>query len=173
MIGFATFDTFASDARRDAAALSYAVSILGLEERRSLDHVPLLRSDARDHTLVYCDADPADPHLVSLDDDARSTPRRRRARPTGYRASWFQRRVRARRVGRFVYFKDPTATASTSSSMAGRATTRTRSRRAMRESRVSRTYGLRTTDAVRDEAFWRRYATHASPTASTCAALTD
>src|SRR5687767_8776740 len=53
------------------AASRYATRILGLEPAGSVAGARYFRSDARDHTLVYTDADPAD-HTVGfeLDDDA-------------------------------------------------------------------------------------------------------
>ena len=47
-------------------AARYAASILGLEEAGRSKGCRYFRSDTRDHTLVYCDADPAD-HAVGFE----------------------------------------------------------------------------------------------------------
>ena len=49
-----------------SAAVTFATRILGLEVATQERHATYLRSDARDHTLVYLDA-PADDHTVGFE----------------------------------------------------------------------------------------------------------
>jgi 2,3-dihydroxy-p-cumate/2,3-dihydroxybenzoate 3,4-dioxygenase len=139
------------------AASRYATRILGLEPAGRTANVRYFRSDARDHTLVYVDADPGD-HTVGfeLDGDAQldaiaaeieacRLPVRR-----GTRDECEQRRVDA-----FVNFTDPSGNSVDLIVGARRAD---RAFSASRETGVTgfSHIGLRTTDAARDEAFWTR-----------------
>ncbi len=90
-------------------AARYAVSILGLEEAGRSKGCRYFRSDTRDHTLVYCDADPAD-HAVGfeLTDgaelDAVAAEIEAQRLPVRYGT---RDECELRRVEQFVHFTDP------------------------------------------------------------------
>ena len=140
------------------AASRYATRILGLEPAGSVAGARYFRSDARDHTLVYTDADPAD-HTVGFELRRRRGTRRgrhadRSARAPGAPRDARRMRAAPRRGVRALHRSERQPR------RAGRRRTSLRSGvhapRAKPASPGSRTSGLRTTDAARDEAFWTR-----------------
>lgn len=137
------------------AAARYATSILGLEEAGRAGGSIYFRSDARDHTLAYFEGDPAD-HTAGFDVadgetleaaaaqiEANKLPVRH-----GTRAE-----CEARRVERFVHFKDPSGNGI---DLVVRPYASVRHYVPARDAGITgfSHIGLRTTDAVRDEAFW-------------------
>ena len=138
-----------------AASARYATSILGLEEAGRAGGSIYFRSDARDHTLVYLEGDPAN-HTAGFDvaDDetlnaaaaqieARKLPVRH-----GTRAE-----CEARRVGDFVHFKDPSGNGI---DLVVRPYPSDQRYAPARDAGITgfSHIGLRTIDPVRDEAFW-------------------
>jgi len=139
------------------AATQYATSILGLERGPREGATQYLRSDARDHTLVYVEGDPR-AHVVGFDVsdaraldaaaaeiDAQDLPVR-----WGTRAECDERRVE-----RFVHFKDPSGNAI---DLVNGAVEGGQPYRPSRDAGITgfSHIGLRTLDAPRDEAFWTR-----------------
>ena len=137
------------------AASRYATTILGLEPAGRAGHARYFRSDARDHTLVYCDADPRD-HTVGfeLDDgaalDAVAAQIDNHGLPVRYGRS---DECELRRVERFVHFTDPSGNGI---DLVVGPQPGDRPFSASREAGVTgfSHIGLRTTDAARDETFW-------------------
>lgn len=139
------------------AATRYATDILGLERGPREAGGQYLRSDARDHTLVYVEGDPR-AHVVGFDVsdggaleaaaaeiDAQHLPVR-----------WGTREeCEARHVERFVHFKDPSGNGIDLVLGARDGDTPYRASRDAGITGFSH-IGLRTTDAARDEAFWTR-----------------
>lgn len=141
-------------------AARYAHDILGLAEggrsgNPKNGQCVYLRSDARDHTLVYFDGDPRDHTVgfdlragVALDDAAAELERLGHPVHRGSAEECAQRRVDA-----FVSFRDPSGNRIdllAPTLQAGRPFTPTRPVANTGFSHV----GLRSTDPVRDEAFW-------------------
>ena len=141
-------------------AARYAHDILGLAEggrsgNPKNGQCVYLRSDARDHTLVYFDGDPRDHTVgfdlragVALDDAAAELERLGHPVRRGSAEECAQRRVDA-----FVSFRDPSGNRIdllAPTPQAGRPFTPTRPVANTGFSHV----GLRSTDPVRDEAFW-------------------
>jgi 2,3-dihydroxy-p-cumate/2,3-dihydroxybenzoate 3,4-dioxygenase len=137
------------------ASARFARAILGLEEAGRDDRSRYFRSDARDHTLVYCEGDPSehvagfeleDPaalDAVAAQIDAQGLPVRHGTREECER----------RRVDAFVHFKDPSGNGIdlvAGPRPPGRAFAASRDAGITGFSHI----GLRTTDARRDEAFW-------------------
>jgi 2,3-dihydroxy-p-cumate/2,3-dihydroxybenzoate 3,4-dioxygenase len=140
-----------------AAAERYATAILGLEVAGHENGVIYLRSDARDHTLVYCEGDPADhvtgfevANRASLDSAAAEIEAYGLAVHAGTRDECEQRRV-----DQMIRFRDPTGNAI---ELVVGAAAGARPYVAARDAGITgfSHIGLRTTDAVRDEAFWTR-----------------
>jgi len=138
-------------------ASRYATKILGLEPAGSVTGARYFRSDARDHTLVYTAADPAE-HCVGfeLDDDAALDAVAARIEACklpvrhGTRDECEQRRVAA-----FVHFADPSGNGIDLIVGARRGDAKFSASREAGVTGFSH-IGLRTTDAARDEAFWTR-----------------
>jgi 2,3-dihydroxy-p-cumate/2,3-dihydroxybenzoate 3,4-dioxygenase len=139
------------------AAARYATTVLGLEEAGRDAGAVYLRSDARDHTLVYFEGDPAD-HTVAfevadgdaLDAAAAEIEAHRLPVRLGTREE-----CELRRVERFLRFSDPSGNGVdlvVRPFHSGRRYFPARDAGVTGFSHV----GLRTTDAVRDEAFWTR-----------------
>lgn len=141
-------------------AARYAHDILGLAEggrsgNPKNGQCVYLRSDARDHTLAYFDGDPRDHTVgfdlragVALDDAAAELERLGHPVHRGSAEECAQRRVDA-----FVSFRDPSGNRIdllAPTPQAGRPFTPTRPVANTGFSHV----GLRSTDPVRDEAFW-------------------
>lgn len=141
-------------------AVRYAHDILGLAEggrsgNPKNGQCVYLRSDARDHTLAYFDGDPRDHTVgfdlragVALDDAAAELERLGHPVHRGSAEECAQRRVDA-----FVSFRDPSGNRIdllAPTPQAGRPFTPTRPVANTGFSHV----GLRSTDPVRDEAFW-------------------
>ena len=139
------------------AAARFATAILGLEDAGRSPGCRYFRSDARDHTLVYCEGDPA-AHVAGfdlkdadrLDAVAAEVEAQRLPVRHGTREECELRRVEA-----FVQFEDPsgnTIDVVAGAHPSGRAFAGTREAGITGFSHI----GLRTTDAARDEAFWTR-----------------
>jgi 2,3-dihydroxy-p-cumate/2,3-dihydroxybenzoate 3,4-dioxygenase len=138
-------------------AARYAASILGLEEAGRSKGCRYFRSDTRDHTLVYCDADPADHtvgfeltdgaelNAVAAEIEAQRLPVRYGTRDE----------CELRRVEHFVHFTDPSGNGI---DLAVGPYASHRPFSASRDAGITgfSHIGLRTTDAARDEAFWTR-----------------
>ena len=143
--------------RDPEGAARYAVSILGLEAAGRAKGCRYFRSDARDHTLVHCDADPAD-HTVGfeladgteLDAVAAEIESQRLPVRHGSREE-----CELRHVERFVHFRDPSGNGI---DLVVGPQAPTRPFAAPRDAGLTgfSHIGLRTTDAARDEAFWTR-----------------
>ena len=138
-------------------AARYATSILGLEEAGRSKGCRYFRSDSRDHTLVYCNGDPAE-HCVGFELadgaelDAVAAEIEAHGLPVRHGTG---EECELRRVERFVHFTDPSGNAidlvvGPQSSHHAFA--------ASRDAGITgfSHIGLRTTDAARDEAFWTR-----------------
>ena len=143
---------------RDAdAAARYAVGILGLEEAGASKGCRYFRSDGREHTLVYVDGDPAE-HSVGFELfdgtalDAVAGQIEAHGLPVRHGSG---EECELRRVDRFVHFTDPSGN-GIDLVVAPYASDRPFA--ASREAGITgfSHIGLRTTDAVRDEAFWTR-----------------
>jgi 2,3-dihydroxy-p-cumate/2,3-dihydroxybenzoate 3,4-dioxygenase len=139
------------------AASRYATAILGLEPAGEDNGTRYFRSDGRDHTLAYLEADPND-HAVGFDVrdaaalDAAAAEIDAHALPV----TWGTREdCEVRRVERMLRFKDPSGNAI---ELVHGAAAADRPYAASREAGITgfSHIGLRTTDAVRDEAFWTR-----------------
>jgi 2,3-dihydroxy-p-cumate/2,3-dihydroxybenzoate 3,4-dioxygenase len=141
-------------------ALRYAHDILGLAEGGRSGNAKsgqsvYLRSDARDHTLVYFDGDPHD-HTVGFELregvtlDAAAAELERLGHPVlrGSESQCAQRRVRA-----FVQFRDPSGNRIDLVERQPRADQPFTPTRPVANTGFSHV-GLRSTDPVRDEAFW-------------------
>ena len=137
------------------AAVRFATAILGLEEAGRVPGLRYFRSDTRDHTLVYCDGDPAE-HVAGfelqsgaeLDAVAAEIESQRLPVRLGSREE-----CELRRVDAFVHFKDPSGNGIdlvVRPFPSGRAFAATREAGITGFSHI----GLRTTDAGRDETFW-------------------
>ena len=140
-----------------AAAVRYATSILGLEEGQRIGQSIYFRSDRRDHTLVYFEGDPAD-HTAAFDVgdsaalDAAAAEIEAHELPVRFGT---RDECELRRVERFAYFKDPSGNGIdlvVAPQASGRPYVPARHAGITGFSHI----GLRTTDAVRDEAFWTR-----------------
>ena len=137
------------------AASRYATRILGLEPAGGVAGARYFRSDARDHTLVYCAADPGD-HSVGFELDGTAE---LDAVAAQIEASKLQVRhgtrdeCEQRRVHAFVHFTDPSGNGI---DLVVGARDGEHAFSASREAGVTgfSHIGLRTTDAARDEAFW-------------------
>jgi len=138
-------------------AARYAVSILGLEDAGLSNGCRYFRSDTRDHTLVYCDGDPAD-HTVGfeltdgaeLDAVAAEIEAHRLPVRHGTREE-----CELRRVAQLVHFTDPSGNGI---DLVVKPQDCNRPFVASRDAGVTgfSHIGLRTTDATRDERFWTR-----------------
>jgi len=138
-------------------ASRYATRILGLQPAGSEAGARYFRSDARDHTLVYIDADPAE-HTVgfeldghaALDEVAAQIEACKLPVRHGTRDESEQRHVDA-----FVHFTDPSGNRI---DLVVGARHNDSAFSASREAGVTgfSHIGLRTTNAARDEAFWTR-----------------
>jgi 2,3-dihydroxy-p-cumate/2,3-dihydroxybenzoate 3,4-dioxygenase len=139
------------------AAARYATTILGLEAGERRDGALHFRSDQRDHTLVYFAGDPAD-HTAAfdvadgaaLDAAAAEIEAQRLPVREGTRAE-----CAARSVERFLHFRDPTGNGI---DLVVGAAAGARPYVPARDAGITgfSHIGLRTTDPVRDEAFWTR-----------------
>ena len=141
-------------------AARYADAILGLREGGRSGNPKngqsvYFRSDARDHTLVYFDGDPRD-HTVGFE--------LRDADELAAAAAELERRGHAvrrgdaedceqRRVGAFVNFRDPSGNSVDLVVQPRHSGARFMPTRPIANTGFSHV-GLRTTDPVRDEAFW-------------------
>ena len=139
------------------AAARYATTILGLEEAgRDADAV-YLRSDTRDHTLVYFAGDPAD-HTDAVEGADGDALEAAAAEIEAHRLPvrlGTREECELRRVERFLQFRDPSGNGVdlvVRPFHSGRRYFPARDAGVTGFSHV----GLRTTDAVRDEAFWTR-----------------
>ena len=139
------------------AAARYATTILGLEEAGRDAGAVYLRSDARDHTLVYFGGDPAD-HTVAFEvadgDALEAAAAEIEAHRLPVRLGT-REECELRRVERFLQFRDPSGNVVdlvVRPFHSGRRYFPARDAGITGFSHV----GLRTTDAVRDEAFWTR-----------------
>jgi 2,3-dihydroxy-p-cumate/2,3-dihydroxybenzoate 3,4-dioxygenase len=140
-----------------AAAARYATSILGLEEAQGHGRAMYFRSDRRDHTLVYFEGDPAD-HTARFDVsdgaalDAAAAEIEAHKLPVRFGT---RDECELRRVERFVHFKDPSGNGIdlvVGPQASARPYAPARPAGITGFSHI----GLRTTDPVRDEAFWTR-----------------
>lgn len=141
-------------------AARYAHDILGLPEGGRSGNPKngqsvYLRSDARDHTLVYFDGDPHDHTVgfdlregVALDDAAAELERLGHPVQRGSAAACAQRRVDA-----FIWFRDPSGNRIELLTPAPHADRPFQPTRPVANTGFSHV-GLRSTDPVRDEAFW-------------------
>lgn len=139
------------------AAARYATTVLGLEEAGRDAGAVYLRSDARDHTLVYFAGDPAD-HTVAFEvadgDALEAAAAEIEAHRLPVRLGT-REECELRRVERFLQFRDPSGNGVdlvVRPFHSGRRYFPARDAGVTGFSHV----GLRTTDAVRDEAFWTR-----------------
>ncbi len=139
------------------AAARYATTVLGLEEAGRDAGADFLRSDARDHTLVYFAGDPAD-HTVAFEvadgDALEAAAAEIEAHRLPVRLGT-REECELRRVERFLQFRDPSGNGVdlvVRPFHSGRRYFPARDAGITGFSHV----GLRTTDAVRDEAFWTR-----------------
>jgi 2,3-dihydroxy-p-cumate/2,3-dihydroxybenzoate 3,4-dioxygenase len=139
------------------AAARYATTILGLEEAGRDAGAVYLRSDARDHTLVYFAGDPGD-HTVAFEvadgDALEAAAAEIEAHRLPVRLGT-REECELRRVERFLQFRDPSGNGVdlvVRPFHSGRRYFPARDAGVTGFSHV----GLRTTDAVRDEAFWTR-----------------
>jgi 2,3-dihydroxy-p-cumate/2,3-dihydroxybenzoate 3,4-dioxygenase len=138
-------------------AARYAVTILGLEEAGQSKGCRYFRSDSRDHTLVYCDGDPAD-HTVGFDLadgaelDAVAAEIEAHRLPVRHGT---REECELRRVERFVHFTDPSGNGI---DLVVGPRQSNRRFKASRDAGITgfSHIGLRTTDPARDEAFWTR-----------------
>lgn len=139
------------------AAARYATTILGLEEAGRDAGAVYLRSDARDHTLVYFEGDPAD-HTVAFEvadgDALEAAAAEIEAHRLPVRLGT-REECELRRVERFLQFRDPSGNGV---DLVVRPFHSGRRHFPARDAGVTgfSHVGLRTTDAVRDEAFWTR-----------------
>ena len=139
------------------AAARYATTVLGLEEAGRDAGAVYLRSDVRDHTLVYFAGDPAD-HTVAFEvadgDALEAAAAEIEAQRLPVRVGT-REECELRRVERFLQFRDPSGNGVdlvVRPFHSGRRYFPARDAGVTGFSHV----GLRTTDAVRDEAFWTR-----------------
>ncbi|MFO1323052.1 MAG: VOC family protein [Burkholderiales bacterium] len=143
--------------RDPEGAARYVTTVLGLQQTERVAGAIHFRSDARDHTLVYFDGDPAD-HVAAFEVadgaalDAAAAEIEAHALPVrmGTRDE-----ADARRVARFVRFRDPSGNRIelvVAPHDSGDAYAPARDAGITGFSHI----GLRTTDAARDEAFWTR-----------------
>ena len=137
------------------AATRYARELLGLELARSDAGAHYLRSDDRDHTLVYFEGDPAD-HVIGfgLDSSAELDHAASVLDNAGYQVrSGTAEQCEQRHVGAFINFKDPSGN---SIDLVARPHHSGRRYFASRDAGITgfSHVGLCTTDAARDEAFW-------------------
>lgn len=141
-------------------ATRYATAILGLQEGRRSGNAKngqavYFRSDQRDHTLVYFDGDPRD-HTVGFELrdaaalDAAAAELDRRGHPV-HRGSADE--CEQRRVAAFINFRDPSGNSVDLVVAPFHSGMRFMPTRAIANTGFSHV-GLRTTDPVRDEAFW-------------------
>ena len=139
------------------AAARYATTILGLEEAGRDAGAVYLRSDARDHTLVYFEGDPAD-HTVAFEvadgDALEAAAAEIEAHRLPVRLGT-REECELRRVERFLQFRDPSGNGV---DLVVRPFHSGRRHFPARDAGITgfSHVGLRTTDAVRDEAFWTR-----------------
>ena len=139
------------------AAARYATTVLGLEEAGRDAGAVYLRSDARDHTLVYFAGDPAD-HTVAFEVADGDVLEAAAAEIEAHRLPvrlGTREECELRRVERFLQFRDPSGNGVdlvVRPFHSGRRYFPARDAGVTGFSHV----GLRTTDAVRDEAFWTR-----------------
>jgi 2,3-dihydroxy-p-cumate/2,3-dihydroxybenzoate 3,4-dioxygenase len=143
---------------RDVEAASrYATSILGLEAAGRESGHCYFRSDGRDHTLAYFEGDPSD-HTIGFDvrDAAALDAAAAEIDAHDLPVAWGSRaECEARHVDRLLRFTDPSGNAIElvhGARAAGRAYVPGRDAGITGFSHI----GLRTKDAVRDEAFWTR-----------------
>jgi len=139
------------------AATRYATSILGLECGPCENGTQYLRSDARDHTLAYFQGDPRD-HSVGFDVSDASALEAAAAEIDAHNlpVRWGSRaECEARHIERFIHFSDPSGNGIELVYGARDGETPYRASRDAGITGFSH-IGLRTTDAVRDEAFWTR-----------------
>ena len=138
-----------------ASAARYATAILGLEEAGRAESSIYFRSDARDHTLVYFDGDPAD-HTAGFEvadgDTLEAAAAQIEAHQLPVRHGT-RAECEARRVERFIHCKDPSGNGI---DLVVRPYSSDRRYVPAREAGITgfSHIGLRTTDPVRDEAFW-------------------
>lgn len=143
-----------------AGAARYAHDILGLAEGGRSGNPKngqslYLRSDARDHTLVYFDGDPRD-HTVGFELqagvalDAAAAELERRGHPVQLGSA---AECEARRVGAFLRFRDPSGNRIELVERPRHSGQRFTPTRPIANTGFSHV-GLRSTDAARDEAFW-------------------
>jgi 2,3-dihydroxy-p-cumate/2,3-dihydroxybenzoate 3,4-dioxygenase len=139
------------------AAARYATAVLGLEEAGRAGDCVYLRSDARDHTLVYFAGDPRD-HTVAFEVtdgaalDAAAAEIEAQRLPVRHAT---REECELRRVAQCVRFSDPSGNGIelvVRPHHSGRRYFPARDAGITGFSHV----GLRTTDPVRDEAFWTR-----------------
>jgi 2,3-dihydroxy-p-cumate/2,3-dihydroxybenzoate 3,4-dioxygenase len=143
---------------RDVEAASrYATSILGLEAAGRANGTRYFRSDARDHTLAYFEGDPSD-HAIGFDvrDAAALDAAAAEIDAHDLPVAWGTREdCEARHVERLLRFTDPSGNPIElvhGAREAGHPHVPGREAGITGFSHI----GLRTTDAVRDEAFWTR-----------------
>jgi len=139
------------------AAERYATSILGLEVAERTSHAVHLRSDHRDHTLVYFDGDPAD-HTAGFEVDGRDALAAAAAEIAALRLPirhGTRDECDARRCAAFVHFTDPSGNGI---DLVVGADATHHAYKPSREAGITgfSHIGLRTTYAARDEAFWTR-----------------
>ncbi len=138
-----------------ASAARYATAILGLEVAGRSGGSIYFRSDTRDHTLVYFEGDPAD-HTAGFDvadgDALEAAAAQIEAHGLPVRHGT-QAESEARRVERFVHFKDPSGNGI---DLVVRPYPCDRRYVPARDAGITgfSHIGLRTTDPRRDEAFW-------------------
>lgn len=139
------------------AAARFARDILGLEPAGCDNHARYFRSDARDHTLVYVKGDPRD-HATAFELDSLEALDAAGAALEGLKrpVRWGSRQGCAqRRVESYLAFDDPSGN---SIELVVRPQHSGRDYFAQRAAGITgfSHIGLRSTDPVRDEAFWTR-----------------
>ena len=143
---------------RDVEAASrYATSILGLEAAGDENGARYFRSDARDHTLAFFEGDPRD-HAIGFDvrDAAALDAAAAEIDAQDLPITWGTRaQCEERHVEHLLRFRDPSGNAI---ELVHGARDADHAHVPAREAGITgfSHIGLRTTDAVRDEAFWTR-----------------
>jgi 2,3-dihydroxy-p-cumate/2,3-dihydroxybenzoate 3,4-dioxygenase len=139
------------------AAARYATSILGLEEAARASGAVYFRSDSRDHTLVYFEGDPQD-HTCGFevaDHDALAAAAAEIEAQKLHVRLGTREECELRHCEQFLHFKDPSGNGIDLVVRPHHSGPRYFPARDAGVTGFSH-IGLRTTDPVRDEAFWTR-----------------